>query len=160
MTILIIDDDPEVIEVVSLASEMKWPDAVIVSALNGESGLQMVGSESPDVVVLDLILPDMDGFDVCRETRRFSDVPVLMLTVRNKEVDIVKGLKVGADDYVTKPFRPLELVARMQSVIRRANVAPISDNEEPFRCGSLFVDFVRRQVAGEVLHGPRLIFLS
>ena len=147
MKILVIDDDPEVIEVVSLALEMRWPDSVIVSALDGDTGLQMIGTEGPDLVVLDVGLPDMDGFQVCQETRRFSDVPVIMLTVRDKESDIVKGLQVGADDYITKPFRPIEFLARVQSVIRRAHSEPTSGDERPFHCGALVVDFARREVS-------------
>ena len=147
MKILVIDDDPEVIEVVSLAFEMRWPEAVIASASDGETGLQMVETEGPDVVILDIGLPDTDGFKVCQEIRRFSDVPVIMLTVRDREADIVKGLQIGADDYITKPFRAIEFVARVQSVLRRTHVVPTSGEEKPFRCGALVVDFARREVS-------------
>ena len=147
MKILVIDDDPEVIEVVSLAFEMRWPDAVIVSTLDGDSGLQMIETEGPDLVILDIGLPDIDGFKVCQEARRFSDVPIIMLTVRDKEAEIVRGLQVGADDYITKPFKPLEFVARVQSVIRRSQTTSTTGEEKPFQCGGLVVDFTRREVS-------------
>ncbi len=147
MKILVIDDDPEVIEIVSLAFEMRWPEAVIASASDGETGLQMVETEGPDVVILDIGLPDTDGFKVCQEIRRFSDVPVIMLTVRDREADIVKGLQIGADDYITKPFRAIEFVARVQSVLRRTHLVPTSGEEKPFHCGVLVVDFARREVS-------------
>jgi two-component system, OmpR family, KDP operon response regulator KdpE len=87
--------------------------------LDGDTGIQMVDTESPSLVILDVGLPDMDGFTVCQEIRRFSDVPIIMLTVRDRESDIVRGLQLGADDYVAKPFRPIEFMARVQSVLRR-----------------------------------------
>jgi len=146
MKILVIDDDPDVIEVVSLTFEMRWPDAVIVCASDGDAGIQMAGTESPNVVILDVGLPDMDGFKVLQEIRRFSDVPIIMLTVRDKEPDIVKGLQLGADDYVTKPFRPIEFMARVQSVMRRAQMAPYNGEEKPFQYKELRVDFARQEV--------------
>jgi two-component system, OmpR family, KDP operon response regulator KdpE len=92
MKVLVIDDEPDVLEVVSLTFEMRWPDSSIVSALDGDTGIQMVDTESPSLVILDVGLPDMDGFTVCQEIRRFSDVPIIMLTVRDRESDIVRGL--------------------------------------------------------------------
>jgi two-component system KDP operon response regulator KdpE len=146
MKILVIDDDPDVVEVVSLTFEMRWPEAVTVSANDGTSGIDMVEIESPDIIILDIGLPDMDGFEVCREIRRFSDAPIVMLTVRDKEADIVKGLQMGADDYVTKPFKHIELLARVQAVLRRAQMEPVSAEEVPFRTGNLYIDFSRREV--------------
>ncbi|MBI2855860.1 MAG: response regulator transcription factor [Chloroflexi bacterium] len=153
MKILVIDDDPDVVEVVSLTFEMRWPDAVTVSANDGSSGVDMVEIENPDIIILDIGLPDMDGFEVCREIRRFSDVPIVMLTVRDKEADVVKGLQLGADDYVTKPFKHIELLARVQAVLRRAQMEPVSSEEEPFQSGAMVVDFARREVTvkGEVV---------
>ena len=144
--ILVIDDDPDVVDVVSLSFELRWPDAAIVSSASGATGVEMVEIESPDVVILDIGLPDMDGFDVCKEIRRFSDVPVIMLTVRDKETEIVKGLQVGADDYITKPFKSVELLARVQAVMRRSEMSPVSNEEQPFHCGDVSVDFGRREV--------------
>ena len=105
--------------------------------------------ESPDIIILDIGLPDMDGYEVCKEIRRFSDAPIVMLTVRDKEADIVKGLQMGADDYVTKPFKHIELLARVQAVLRRAQMEPTSAEEEPFQTGKLHIDFSRREVLVE-----------
>lgn len=147
LKLLVIDDDPEVVEVVSLAFEMAWPDVVVVSASDGDSGLQLMETEVPDAVILDIGLPDTDGFKVCQEARRFSEVPIIMLTVRGKETDVVRGLLLGADDYITKPFRPIEFVARVQSAIRRARATPQLHDEKPFRHGELIVDYSSREVS-------------
>ena len=100
MKVLLIDDDPDVLEVVSLTFEMRWPDSTMVSAPDGDTGIQMADSENPELVILDIGLPDMDGYAVCQEIRRFSDVPIIILTVRDGESDIVRGLQLGADDFV------------------------------------------------------------
>ena len=147
MKVLVIDDDPDVLEVVSLTFEMRWPDSTIVSAPNGDAGIEMVDTENPALVILDIGLPDMDGYTVCQEIRRFSDVPIVMLTVRDKEADIVKGLQLGADDFVAKPFRPIEFMARVQSVLRRAHTtAYAGGDEKPFQHASLLVDFNKHEV--------------
>ena len=125
MKVLVIDDDFDVIDIVTLAFETRLPDAVVIAASNGESGVEMARTESPNVVILDIGLPDMDGFAVCQEIRKFSDVPVVILTVRDTESDIAKGLDVGADEYLTKPFRPIEFLARVQSVMRRAQAEDV-----------------------------------
>ncbi len=146
MKLLVIDDDPDVIELVSLTFELRWPDAVVVSATDGDAGIQVAGAEEPNVIILDIGLPEMDGFKVCQEIRRFSDVPIIMLTSRDKEPDIVKGLQVGADDYITKPFRPIEFMARVQSVMRRSQMTPSSGEEKAFQYKDLVVDFARHEV--------------
>ncbi len=119
MSILAIDDDPTVGEVVTVSIQFHWPDAVVMHALGGREGLEMLRKRSPDLVLLDVKMPDVDGFDVLREIRRVSDVPVIMLTADGREIDIVRALDVGADDYVTKPFDLLELLARINAVLRR-----------------------------------------
>ena len=134
MKVLIVEDDHEIVEIVSLAFEIRWPEAVLVSTHLGEQGVEMVETESPDVVILDLGLPDISGFDVLREVRRFSSVPILILTVRGEEADVVKGLEWGADDYMVKPFRQLELLSRIKALTRRANS---SGGESPLVCGDL-----------------------
>ena len=147
MKVLVIDDDPDILEVVSLTFEMRWPDSTIVSALDGDTGIAMVDTENPALVILDIGLPDMDGYAVCQDIRRFSDVPIVMLTVRNKEADIVKGLQLGADDFIAKPFRPIEFMARVQSVMRRAQTTPYAGGDEkPFQHHSLLVDFNKHEV--------------
>ncbi len=147
MKVLLIDDDPDVLEVVSLTFEMRWPDSTIVSALDGDTGIQMADTENPELVILDIGLPDMDGYAVCQEIRRFSDVPIIILTVRDGESDIVRGLQLGADDFVAKPFRPIEFMARIQSVLRRTETTSFNGGEEkPFRHYDLMVDFTRHEV--------------
>ena len=143
MKVLIVEDDPEIVEVVSLAFEIRWPDVKLVCTRLGEKGVDLVESERPDVVILDLGLPDISGFDVLKSIRSFSDVPVLVLTARGEEADIVRGLEWGADDYMVKPFRQMELLARIKSLIRRS--AP-GDKEAELICGSLRYDPSTRQV--------------
>jgi DNA-binding response OmpR family regulator len=151
MKVLVIEDDPGIIEVVSLCFQLRWSGTSVISADSGNKGVEFVETESPDVVILDIGLPDMDGYQVLREIRRFSDVPVLMLTVRSEDTDIAKGLELGADDYITKPFSHIELIARVQAVLRRAQGLPATDEERPFTSGTLSVDFNRNEVllAGE-----------
>jgi two-component system response regulator VicR len=146
MKVLVIEDDPGIIEVVSLCFQLRWSGTTVISANNGNMGVEFVETESPDVVILDIGLPDMDGYQVLKEIRRFSDVPVLMLTVRGEDTDVAKGLELGADDYVTKPFSHIELIARVQAVLRRAQGLPITDEERPFTSGKLAVDFNRNEV--------------
>ena len=156
MKVLIIEDDPDVVEVVSLCFELRWPHAQVVSAPTGARGMALIEVEAPDLIILDIGLPDTDGFELCRQIRAFSDVPIVMLTVRDSEMDIVKGLEMGADDYITKPFSHIELLARIQSVLRRAQALSMGANEEPFVSADLHIDFLRR----EVTVGGRLVRLT
>src|SRR3990170_3231980 len=119
MKVLVIDDEPDVIEVVNLCFGLRWPDADVASATNGEEGLRLIEQEKPDIILLDIMLPGADGFQTCQEIRRFSDVPIVMLTARAGEVDKVRGLEMGPDDYTPKPFSHLELLARVRAVLRR-----------------------------------------
>ncbi|NQT73049.1 MAG: response regulator, partial [Chloroflexi bacterium] len=96
MKVVIIEDDPEIVEAVSLCFDLRWPDVEVASANEGIAGLDSIEKESPDIVILDVGLPDIDGFEVCRRIRLFSDVPVIMLTVKDQEFDKVKGLELGA----------------------------------------------------------------
>ncbi|MEE8413813.1 MAG: response regulator transcription factor [Dehalococcoidales bacterium] len=121
MKILIIEDDFEIVEVVSLAFQMRWPDVKLISTHLGEKGAELVENERPDAVILDLGLPDINGFEVLKQIRAFSEVPILILTVRGDEPDVVKGLEWGADDYMIKPFRQLELMSRVKALTRRAS---------------------------------------
>jgi len=146
MKVLVIEDDPGIIEVVSLCFQLRWSGTTVVSASTGNKGLELVETESPDVVILDIGLPDVDGYQILKEIRRFSDVPVLMLTVRGEDTDIARGLELGADDYITKPFSHIELIARVQAVLRRAQGLPVTDEERPFLSGKLSVDFNRNEV--------------
>jgi two-component system response regulator VicR len=146
MKVLVIEDDPGIIEVVSLCFQLRWSGTTVISAANGHKGVELVETESPDVVILDIGLPDMDGYQVLREIRRFSDTPVLMLTVRGEDTDVAKGLELGADDYITKPFSHIELIARVQAVLRRSQGLTVTDEERPFIAGKLSVDFGRNEV--------------
>ncbi len=121
--VLIVEDDEEIKEIVSLALEINWPELKLISTRLGKTGVELAASESPDLVILDLGLPDTSGFDVLREIRAFSNVPILILTVRGEEGDIVRGLEAGADDYMTKPFRQVELLSRMRALTRRVRPA-------------------------------------
>ena len=108
MKVLVVEDSPEVVEAVRLCFELRWPGVEVVSTALGNEGVGLVEAESPDVVILDLGLPDIDGLDVLKEIRSFSEVAVLILTVRDDEFSKVKGLELGADDYVVKPFNHID----------------------------------------------------
>jgi len=116
--ILIIEDELEIVRLVRTYLEQVGYRVLV--AYNGSEGLRVARREKPDLIVLDLMLPGMDGLDICRAIRRESDVPIIMLTARVEEVDKLIGLELGADDYITKPFSPRELVARVRAVLRRA----------------------------------------
>ncbi len=120
MKLLIVEDDEEIVEAISLAFQIRWPEANIVATPYGKKGIELVESEQPDIVILDLGLPDISGFDVLRKIRQFSEVPIIIVTVRADESDIIKGLEWGADDYIIKPFKQLELIARIKAQTWRA----------------------------------------
>ena len=124
MKILVVDDDPRLRDLVTIALERA--DFSVISAANGKIALTHAMRESPDLVVLDIGLPEMDGLEVCRRIRAKSSVPILFLTARADEIDRVVGLELGADDYVTKPFSPRELVARVRAILKRSTVQPQS----------------------------------
>ncbi len=126
-TILIIEDDKKAASLISLYLEKEGFAAV--AAHDGFEGLALAKRHHPILVILDLMLPKLDGWEVCRELRRLSDVPVIMLTARGEEVDRISGLTLGADDYVTKPFSPRELVARVKAVLRRGRISTSSVNK-------------------------------
>ncbi len=150
MKVLLIEDDREIVEAISLAFQIRWPEAELIPTRLGQKGVELVESESPDIVILDLGLPDISGFEALKQIRLFSQVPTIILTVRADEADIVKGLEWGADDYITKPFRQLEFLARVKALIRRqGNEGSDSLSFGPLKLdattGQLFVD--AREVA-------------
>lgn len=147
MKILIVDDDPDIVEAITLSFKLQWPDARIVEAKNGRQTLAAFPRENPDVVLLDIALPDMDGFEVLKRIRERSDVPVLMISARGEEIDKVRGLELGADDYVTKPFGFLELSARIKAVMRRAQSLPPISGDGQFEAGPIFINYATHQVA-------------
>jgi DNA-binding response OmpR family regulator len=142
-TILIIEDDKKAASLVSLYLEKEGFNAVAVH--DGLEGLALAKRLHPILVILDLMLPKLDGWEVCRELRRISDVPVIMLTARGEEVDRISGLTLGADDYVTKPFSPRELVARVKAVLRRGRISP-SAGKNILHFKDLVLDLEKRKV--------------
>jgi two-component system alkaline phosphatase synthesis response regulator PhoP len=139
--ILVIDDEPKIVEICSDYLHAAGYD--IITAGDGLQGLAMARSQKPDLIVLDLMLPGMDGLDLCRSLQHESSVPIIMLTARIEETDKLIGLALGADDYITKPFSPRELVARVRTVLKRASGDPSS---EVIRAGDLTLDRSRYQV--------------
>ena len=145
MKVLLVDDEPDVIEVVNLCFGLRWPEAQIIAAANADEALKLMAQEAPDLILLDIVLPGMDGFHLCQEIRAFSDAPIVMLTARDTEVDKVRGLEMGADDYITKPFSHLELLARIRAVLRRYQ-SQLPAVGEVFESGDLCIDYASRQV--------------
>jgi two-component system, OmpR family, KDP operon response regulator KdpE len=143
--ILVVDDAPEVVESVRLGLVLQWREVEVLGADRGEQALDMVERETPDLVLLDIGLPDLDGYEVLRRIREFSDVPVVMLTARDDTLDKVKGLELGADDYVTKPFDHLELLARIKAVLRRLDMPAPTSRAPSFRAGDLEIDFATQE---------------
>jgi two-component system KDP operon response regulator KdpE len=141
MRILVVDDEPDVVESVRLGFELQWREIEVVGAGSGEEALDRIEEDRPDIVLLDIGLPDIDGFEVIRRIREFSDVPVVMLTARDDAMDKVKGLELGADDYITKPFNHLELMARVKAVLRRLAMPTPTSRAPSFRSADLEVDF-------------------
>jgi DNA-binding response OmpR family regulator len=146
MKILIIDDDPDVVEAITLSFSLQWQEAIVLSAETGAEGKLVVQRENPEVVLLDIALPDIDGFAVLHWIRSRNDVPVLMISARGEEIDKVRGLELGADDYITKPFGYLELSARIRAVMRRAQAPPPLSGGGKFSSGNLLVNYATHQV--------------
>ena len=115
--VLVVEDDPQITESLSLVFDMHWPEASLISTPLGERGIELLSSEAPDVLVLDLGLPDISGFEVLRRVRLFSKIPIVILTANQKDEDMAKGLELGADDYVVKPFSHQEFLARVKSLV-------------------------------------------
>ncbi len=149
--ILLVDDEPEILEI--CRDYLKASGFEVVTARDGVQGLSAFRRERPDLTVLDLMMPEMDGMDVCRAIRRESNVPIIMLTARVEETDKLIGLELGADDYMTKPFSPRELVARVKVVLRRVSG---DTTAEVIRVGNVFLD--RAQY--EVQIGERVVTLT
>lgn len=141
--ILIVEDDKKTATLVAMYLEReRFPT---ISAHSGEQALALARRHNPIFVILDLMLPSIDGWEVCRELRRFSDVPILILTAREEEMDRVLGLSLGADDYVVKPFSPRELVARVKAILRRAR-REAAQGKSLVSHGALVCDFAKRKV--------------
>jgi len=139
--ILVVDDEPPIVDL--LVYNLKRAGYAVLVARDGEEALAVARREQPDLVILDLMLPRMDGLEVCRVLRRERDVPIIMLTARDAEVDRVVGLELGADDYVVKPFSVRELVVRVRNVLRRVEARPAETATSPIQIDALRVDPAR-----------------
>jgi two-component system KDP operon response regulator KdpE len=150
--VLVIDDEPGIRRVVKDALR---PDvSMVFEARSGDEALSIAAAERPDLIVLDLGLPDMDGIEVCRRLRAWTSAPILVLSARDSEDEKTALLDAGADDYVTKPFGPAELRARVRAQLRRAGMPRVPGGDEPLHAGDLMIDIARRTVtrAGSTVH--------
>ena len=161
MKVLLIEDNSEIVDIVTITLQLRWAEVTLISTFLGNEGVELARTEQPDLIMLDLGLPDLDGFQVLRQIRDFSDVPVIILTVRGEEMDKIKGLELGADDYIIKPFSPGELLARMKALLRRSSMFKATESSDdkysvPSIKGKLRIDFT----SGEVSIGDRLLKLG
>jgi DNA-binding response OmpR family regulator len=149
MKALIIEDERKIIDAVRVAFEFRWPDAQLIGSTTGKKGIGLVKKESPDIVILDLNLPDVSGFEVLKEIRQFSSIPVIVLTVRSDDEDMLKGLEYGADDYIVKPFNYMNLLARIKAVLRRTEAIPFSGEHENVVNSRITIDYVNQRVKAD-----------
>jgi DNA-binding response OmpR family regulator len=140
MKVLVIEDVDEVAESIKLCISIRWPECTIVSIPDGKTGLRLLKSESPNLIILDLELKDGTGIDVLREIRRICDVPVLILSVKTDEMSRIRGLELGADDYIVKPFSRAELPARIHAVLRRMHMPELWKDEDVVKAGHVTID--------------------
>ncbi len=144
-TILVVDDEQRIVDLARMYLEQDG--FRVTSTTNGTAAKRMILQDKPNLVVLDLMLPGMDGLEVCRRVREQSDVPIIMLTARNDDIDKIVGLELGADDYLTKPFNPRELVARIRAILRRADRGPSrEESPPPIQRRNLHIDAQGRRV--------------
>ena len=142
--ILVVDDEPKILRLVR--SNLEKLGYKIITAQDGESALSAAEMNEPDLIILDLMLPRMDGYEVCRRLREFSTVPVIMLTAREEEPHKIRGLELGADDYLTKPFSVQELIARIRAVLRRTRLPNATRHEPAFKCEGFEMNFAQRRL--------------
>jgi DNA-binding response OmpR family regulator len=142
--VLVVDDEPRYLRVIRF--NLEAGGYLVTCAATGEEALGLLRAHDPDLMVLDIMLPDIDGFEVCRRARELSDTPIIMLTAKGADEDKIKGLRLGADDYVTKPFSAEELVARVEAVLRRVHAAETSPRQPTLVVGDLGIDFLARRV--------------
>ena len=140
--ILVVDDEERIVDIIK--AYLEKDGFTVITAYDGRSALDLARGQSPDLILLDLMLPEVSGWDVCRELRKESDVPVIMLTARDDTTDKIIGLELGADDYVTKPFDPKEVLSRVRAVLRRTDKKPVSD--ATLHVGDIIVDMNKRLV--------------
>jgi DNA-binding response OmpR family regulator len=142
--VLVVDDEPRYLRVIRF--NLEAGGYLVTCAATGEEALGLLRARDPDLVVLDIMLPDLDGFEVCRRARELSDVPIIMLTAKGADEDKIEGLRLGADDYVTKPFSAQELVARVEAVLRRAHPAETPSRQPTLVAGDVGIDFHAQRV--------------
>lgn len=152
--ILIVDDEPRYVRLMEANLLTEGYD--VIPAYNGQEALNVVTSQKPDLVILDIMMPVLDGFAVCERIREFSTIPIIIVTAKGEERDRVKGLDLGADDYIVKPFSATELLARVRAVLRRAQKSDMMLQPAVFIHGNLKIDFAR----AEVFRDDRMVFLS
>jgi DNA-binding response OmpR family regulator len=153
LKVLIIDDDHLLVDAIMATLGSEWPDCSITIAADGRSGLQSLMAVEPDLVLLDIGLPGESGYEVLKRIRRLSDVPVVIITARSEELVEVRGLQLGADDFIVKPFAPAVLIARVRSLLRRSSTPPRERAMADRIAGDLVIDFQTHEVT---LHGHRL----
>ena len=146
MKALVIEDEKSIIDAIDVAFEFRWPDAKLLASTTGKKGVELVRKESPDIVILDLNLPDISGFEVLKEIREFSTIPIIILTVRSDDEDMLRGLEGGADDYIIKPFNYMTLLARVKAVLRRTEAIPFAGKHNNVVNARLKIDFVNQKV--------------
>ena len=148
-SILVVDDEPVFIEALTISLEREGFG--VIAAADGPAALKAISEKDPDLILLDVMLPGMSGIDVCREIRKSSSVPVIMVTAKGEEIDAVVGLEVGADDYITKPYRLRELIARIRAILRRSENSPKEDettsNSEVLVEGAVRLDLERHELS-------------
>ncbi|MCW5839584.1 MAG: response regulator transcription factor, partial [Anaerolineales bacterium] len=142
--ILIVDDEPRFIRLIE--ANLQTEGYQILQAKDGKQAVEQAANGKPDLVLLDVMMPEMDGFQACERIRQFSNVPIIMLTARGEEDQRIRGLNLGADDYIVKPFSAGEMLARVRAVLRRAQTAAPESGETLFSRGSLQIDFARAEV--------------
>jgi two-component system KDP operon response regulator KdpE len=146
MKILIVDDEPDICEIITIAFNLRWPELEISSVGTGAKALALVETENPDAIILDIVLPDADGFDLCTQLKAKTNAAILILSVKSTEEDKVRGLTLGADDYITKPFNHYELLARLKAVIRRHRAKGNVDSDSNYVGRRLFIDFDKKRI--------------
>jgi two-component system KDP operon response regulator KdpE len=143
--VLVVDDEERILNFLSY--KLKASGFSVITANNGKAGLELTQAQEPDLVVLDVVMPELDGFETLKQLRSFSSIPVIILSAKESSGDKIKGLSLGADDYLPKPFDPDELIARIEAVRRRLESAAGRTRQEPLSIGKLTIDFDRRSVA-------------
>lgn len=146
MKLLVVDDDPHILEAVGTSLQLYWPHGEIILAGDGHAGLTAFHEHAPDLIILDLMMPGQSGFDLLRVIRALSPVPILLLTARDDDLSEVRGLELGADDYLAKPFSPLVLLARVKAVLRRAEQGSPARQQPDFSAAGLAIDYQTHEV--------------